>query len=110
MILDDIQTQRIGDFLIGYYILHSNIQWIFLMIGGIFLFSGGDFEIISNNMKTMSNILILIFCILLINFFKWISLCFTKNIHIIYAIELIICLFYTLIGTLGVVEFYSPEF
>jgi len=63
MILDGIQTQRIGDLLIGYYIFHSNIQWIFLMIGGILLFTGGDFEIISNNMKTMSNILILICCI-----------------------------------------------
>jgi hypothetical protein len=85
MILDDIQTQHIDDILSVNYIWGSGFQMVFFLVVGFYLFSGGDFEIISNNMKTMSNILILIYCSFFLNSFKWITFCFTKNMHIIYA-------------------------
>jgi len=91
MILDDIQTQHIGDELIGKdlsilgYICTCLILPISLFIvGHIFLFVG-DFQIIFNNMKTMSNILLIIYCSLFLKSFKWIILCFTKNLNVIYA-------------------------
>ena len=91
MILDDIQTQHIADELIGKdlsmlgYICTFLIISISLFIVGHFFLFVGDFQIISNNMKTMSNILLIIYCSLFLKSFKWIILCFTKNLNVIYA-------------------------